>query len=87
MIGRAAIGNPWIFSGETPSLRVRAETAKEHFSAMSAYYGEYGVVLARKHLTRYFHGFMRAAALRGELVKAESSEKVLSILDDFLAEL
>lgn len=87
MIGRAAIGNPWIFSGKTPSLKERAETAKAHFLAMTSYYGDYGLVLARKHLSRYFHGFERAAALRGELVKAETAEKVLRIIDGFIGEI
>jgi tRNA-dihydrouridine synthase B len=87
MIGRAAIGNPWIFSGETPSLLLRAKTARSHFAAMTAYYGDYGIILARKHLSRYFHGFDRAAALRGELVQAETAAKVLRIIDGFIGEI
>jgi nifR3 family TIM-barrel protein len=57
MIGRAAIGNPWIFTDIQPEQIVPAERLRiiiEHLRLMLAYYGQIrGVILFRKHLTRY----------------------------------
>lgn len=83
MIGRAAIGNPWIFSGHTTSLDERINCAANHLRAMVEYYGEYGTILARKHLVRYFHGFTNAAHLRGKIVEAKTSSDVLQTLESF----
>ena len=57
MIGRGAIGNPWIFQRrerrELPTGEIVA-TVRRHAQLMAAYYGERdGLVLFRKHLTRY----------------------------------
>ena len=80
MIGRKAIGNPWIFTGEEPSWKERVSTARLHFDGMIALYGDYGVILARKHISQYFHGFKRSAQIRGELVTAPDAEAVRAIL-------
>ncbi len=73
MIGRAAVGNPWIFeqikSGSEeldPSLV--AEVVLEHFDQMLAHYGDYGVILFRKHLHTYSKiGYPRASAFRNSV--------------------
>jgi tRNA-dihydrouridine synthase B len=70
MIGRAAVGNPWIFqqikSGiEEPSSTLIAEVVLEHFDQMIVHYGEYGVILFRKHLHTYSKaGYPGASAFR-----------------------
>jgi tRNA-dihydrouridine synthase B len=61
MIGRGAIGNPWIFQGrdrrKVPAEEVVA-TIRRHARAMVDYYGEHdGLVLFRKHLVRYIRPF------------------------------
>ncbi|MFZ5618390.1 MAG: tRNA dihydrouridine synthase DusB [Pseudomonadota bacterium] len=66
MIGRAAIGRPWLGGAiarallggrvviEEPSLEEQAATALAHYRDMIAYYGEpLGVRMARKHLAAY----------------------------------
>lgn len=64
MIGRAALGQPWLvgqvaaaLSGRAwrpPSFAERAETAVEHYEAMLSLYGaEMGLRHARKHLAAY----------------------------------
>jgi tRNA-dihydrouridine synthase B len=57
MIGRAAIGNPWIFSRlerEQVSTALLQETMQRHLESMLAFYGpERGLVLFRKHASRY----------------------------------
>jgi tRNA-dihydrouridine synthase B len=56
MIGRAAVGNPWIFSRmdreEVPLASVYA-VIREHFQAMLDYYGERGMITFRKYLKAY----------------------------------
>ena len=57
MIGRAAIGNPWIFAGkdrQQVSLEEVRQTILLHLQRMQDFYGaERGLVLFRKHVTRY----------------------------------
>ena len=81
MIGRKALGNPWIFSGQEPSLEERVSTAKKHFNDMVDYYGDYGLILARKHIVQYFHCFKNSAHIRSALVRAVTADEVRGILD------
>jgi nifR3 family TIM-barrel protein len=73
MIGRGALGNPWIFrellGGPKPSADERAELVLEHFFAHVAFVGdEVGAVRQfRKHLAWYGFGLHGAAAFRGEV--------------------
>lgn len=57
MIGRAAIGNPWIFARKEKAdllLPDILEAVRFHAREMAAYYGEkHGLTLFRKHLKRY----------------------------------
>jgi nifR3 family TIM-barrel protein len=56
MIGRGAVGNPWIFSRmdreEVPDALV-FETIRQHLEAMLEFYGERGVITFRKYLKAY----------------------------------
>ena len=56
MIGRAAVGNPWIFSRidrEDVPVAVARETILGHFADMLDFYGERGVITFRKYLKAY----------------------------------
>ncbi|HNJ36335.1 MAG TPA: tRNA-dihydrouridine synthase family protein, partial [Leptospiraceae bacterium] len=56
LVGRAAMGNPWIFSGIRRSALPREQITsviKEHFLDMLTFYGDHAVILFRKHATRY----------------------------------
>ncbi len=76
MIGRAALGNPWVFSevnaylrrGELlprPSLDERCQVMRRHLLQAVAYKGEgVGMREARKHAAYYLKGFRNAAKLR-----------------------
>jgi len=70
MVGRAAIGKPWIFhqmregSSSVDSKLVKA-IVLEHFDQMVAHYGEYGAILFRKHLHTYSKaGYQDASSFR-----------------------
>jgi nifR3 family TIM-barrel protein len=83
MIGRAAMGNPWIFLAETPVLspEVVLPVVAEHLTRMVAYYGEArGVVLFRKHLSRYLDHLAIGEAERQALLTASAAPDLLALL-------
>lgn len=56
MIGRGAVGNPWIFSRldrQNVPLKFVKSTLFEHLGAMVNFYGERGVITFRKYLKAY----------------------------------
>jgi nifR3 family TIM-barrel protein len=83
MIGRAAIGNPWIFSRlkrkELSSAQITA-VVQHHLREMVGYYGEkLGVVLFRKHLKHYLGEMPEAQALLPQMLQT-TELKELDIL-------
>jgi tRNA-dihydrouridine synthase len=92
MIGRAALGNPWLIRevaasmrGETappaPSVAERVDFARSHFDAMIERYGEKsGVLQMRKHLGWYVKGVEGAAALRERINQEPSADPVRLLL-------
>jgi tRNA-dihydrouridine synthase B len=76
MIGRGAIGNPWIFQRRerrrVPVAEVMA-TIRRHVRSMVAYYDERdGLLLFRKHLVRYLKGVPVPAPTRAALLDTTS---------------
>lgn len=84
MIGRGALGNPWIFSGEAPAIAEVVALVKEHLDLMIEFCGERGIILMRKHFVRYIHAFPGARTLRKELVTAATREEIHRILDSIV---
>jgi nifR3 family TIM-barrel protein len=87
MIGRAAIGNPWIFTGldrhEVSQLQVR-ETMLQHLEKMLAFYGEeLGLVLFRKHAVHYLHPYQLTREQRVSLFTSETPPEFIALLDQF----
>ncbi len=88
MIGRGAIGKPWIFhqiknNEEEISPLLKAQIVQEHFSKMLEFYGDYGVVLFRKHLHTYSKGLNGANEFRQKINKISEPLKVKKLLEDF----
>jgi len=85
MIGRAAIGNPWIFS-RMDRKQVTKEQVREvmlrHLECSQAFYGETrGLVLFRKHASQYLSPLRLSVEQRKWLLTAETSPDFLEILD------
>ena len=79
MIGRGAIGQPWIFScmlgKELPSTEERLIVMNEHLDAIHSFYGrERGTRVSRKHLMAYFTR-LRAPVLGKEFVALGTSQE------------
>ena len=82
MIGRAAIGAPWIFSGLKPDLPTRLRVLREHAHLYEKYHGEgAGFITLRKHFARYASGFRGAKELRSALVRTSSLREVEQVLE------
>ena len=93
MIGRGAIGYPWIFNeikhflktGELlnkPNLKERINICRKHLKFSIKWKGEVlGIVETRRHYSNYFKNIPNFKSYRIELVTAENSEKVYEILD------
>lgn len=74
MIGRAAIGNPWIFTPRPRTAVPRQEVGAViaiHLESMLRHYTEtHAIMLLRKHLVRYIEPFSLTAPLRERLLTA-----------------
>ncbi|WP_309892249.1 tRNA dihydrouridine synthase DusB [Archangium sp.] len=82
MIGRGALGNPWIFrellGGPPATPEERRELVLEHLAAHTDFVGEplAAVRSFRKHLAWYAHGLHGAAVFRSEVNRLDSPEEV-----------
>lgn len=87
MIGRGAIGNPWIFSRrdrDEVSLQERVELLRRHLALNLEFYGERGgLILFRKHAARYITGLYGAAHLRVPLLTAQSVQEFDDLLGQY----
>ena len=85
LIGRAAIGNPWVFSGrsiESLSLQDRLPLIKEHIYSMVDFYGEpLGVVLFRKHLVKYLKHLPDINSIKAECLQQLNPADVIQTLE------
>ena len=95
MIGRAAIGNPWIFervryylkTGEKlpeVSLEEKFKIIKEHFLLEIQEKGEYtGIREFRKHLAFYSKGLSKASEFRNKINTLNSKDEVLLCIEKY----
>ncbi|MCD8215068.1 MAG: tRNA-dihydrouridine synthase, partial [Clostridiales bacterium] len=98
MIGRGAMGNPFVFrevnaylktgvSPEPPSYEERLNTALRHMYMLIEYKGERTAVREmRGHLCWYIKGLKGAAAARTEINRAESPERLKEILTELFSD-
>ena len=82
MIGRATIGNPWIFTGQKPTLPEKINQIKEHLNLMLDYYQDLGLFLMRKHLVKYIHNIKNASKIRVKLLSSTSKKEIFNILEE-----
>lgn len=95
MIGRAALGNPWIFSqviallkGKKdiyfPTLDERKEMAVRHLNALCRFKGERAAVREmRKHICWYIKGYPGAAEARKQFIRAETRTELIKLIYQF----
>lgn len=87
MIGRAAIGHPWIFQHkdrDQVAVTDKIELIRRHLSFMLEYYGhDIGIVLFRKHATKYIMGMPNASELRPRLVTCNRPEEFIDLIASY----
>jgi tRNA-dihydrouridine synthase B len=94
MIGRAAIGNPWIFNeikhflrtGEhlpPPTIEQRIAVIREHLRRSVTWKGPVvGILEMRSHYTNYLKGFPHIKEFRNQLVQKKSVEEIEGVLEE-----
>ena len=89
MVGRAALGNPWIFrellGGPKPTPEERGAVVLEHFRAHVDFVGEEiaAVRSFRRHLSWYAHGLHGASSFRAEATQLDSADAVQRACERF----
>jgi len=98
MIGRAAIGNPWIFNEiknylktgnklSSPSLDERIKVVREHLNFSIQWKGDRkGIFEMRRHYSNYFRGLANFRPFRSRLVEAINYQEISDILDQITFE-
>ena len=93
MIGRAAIGNPWIFNeikhyfktGEhlaLPNIADRVIACKQHLKHSIEWKGEIlGIAEMKRHYTNYFKGIPHFKDYRIKMVTSNNHEEIQQLLD------
>ncbi len=94
MIGRAAIGYPWIFDEikhfvktgmhlPAPTMQDRIDAARNHLTWAMEWKGEWtGIVETRRHYTNYFKGIHSFKEYRQKLVTQETAEDLYRTFDE-----
>lgn len=92
MIGRAAIGYPWIFNeikhflktgthAAAPTVQQRADAIRKHLHKAVDWKGEIvGILEMRRHYTNYLKGFPHIKEFRNQLVTVKSVAEIEEIL-------
>lgn len=95
MIGRAAIGNPWIIKNcvdylekgiyeEIISINERIDMMKKHLDMLIEDKSEHTAILEfRNHLMYYFKYLPNSKETKVKLVQAKTKDEVLNILDEY----
>lgn len=92
MIGRAAIGYPWVFNeikhyvatgveAPPPTIQQRVDVIRKHLQKSVEWKGEVvGVLEMRRHYTNYLKGFPHIKEFRNQLVNLKSVEEIEAVL-------
>lgn len=86
MVGRGALGRPWILSeietGKKPEFNL-ASLVLEHLDLMLDYYGMHGLKVARKHIAWYAKGKKGLAEFCQKVYVETDLKKVKQMIKDF----
>ena len=94
MIGRASLGNPWIFreikhyleTGEElplPSNKEKLEIMKEHIELAVEEKGEIAIKEMRKHIAWYTKNLKNSSEFRGSINTIETKEELLAKIEEY----
>lgn len=88
LVGRKAIGNPWIFNSSSKqdvSFQEIREVMIQHLTSMLEFYpsnDDYALILFRKHFVRYIEGIGFPSSERRKLLEINNASEFLKILEN-----
>ncbi len=90
MIGRGAVGNPWIFYQIKNDLKTLdkkkiVQIVLEHYDAMLEFYGEKGAHIFRKHLHTYSKNFPNSSQFRDNINRVEDTKCIREMIFRFFS--
>lgn len=86
MIGRAAVGNPWIFNRVDRSdvpVELLKTTILNHLEAMLDFYGDRGIITFRKYLKAYLSPYEISRDVLLQLLKSQDPDFVRTFIHSF----
>ncbi|EDP6920337.1 tRNA dihydrouridine synthase [Campylobacter upsaliensis] len=87
MIGRASVGNPWIFyeikEGKSVNEALKKRIILTHFEEMIKHYKAMGVSIFRKHLHEYSKGYKDASAFRDMINRIDDVNLMRTKIEEF----
>ncbi len=92
MIGRGAVGKPWIFKQikegmAEPTSELIKEVVLEHFDQMIEHYDKYGAIIFRKNLHSYSKaGYQGASAFRNLVNNMEDPIEMRKVISEFFSQ-
>ena len=85
LIGRAALGNPWVFSDKIPNFADKFSAMTLHATFQSEAFPHRRFDILRKHFLLYASGHPRAKELRSKIVSLNSLTELYALEADFLS--
>ena len=85
MIGRAALGRPWVFQPQSlvgPSLKYRLQALKRHLQLLDLHQPSESPAKIKNHASKYFKGIHGSTAIRQKIFAAASLLDLHEILHD-----
>ncbi|MBP9759962.1 MAG: tRNA-dihydrouridine synthase [Candidatus Pacebacteria bacterium] len=80
MVGRGIFGNPWFFSGYTPTQEEKLRTLVEHCYSFEELCRHKSFAVMKKHFKAYVRDFDGASELRAKLMECKNASEVASVL-------
>ena len=84
MLGRAIFGNPWLFSGHTPTLEEKLSVMVEHTKMFEELLPHKNFAIMKKHYKSYVEDFPGAKELRAELMETRNADEIEDKVNAFL---
>ncbi|MCD6309333.1 MAG: tRNA dihydrouridine synthase DusB [Candidatus Eremiobacteraeota bacterium] len=97
MIGRGALGNPWLFSRsisllgtgilpQPPTVEEKIDVALKHLNLIEEHYSSSEALhQAKLHIRHYLHGMNQASKLRDILHRAVTTSRIRNLLNNIKA--
>ena len=88
MIGRGAIGKPWVFyqlkhGFDDISNEIKKQIILEHYDEMLKFYGDYGAIMFRKLLHAYSKGYTGANEFRDIVNRISEPDVMRDLIENF----